>query len=89
MGSSGMKRKGRAHLPKIHDVRRPPTLAGNLRSWFLRYPTDSTLLPPPAGTRIEPFGWEWRWLGFALAVFGIRYFAKRHTKSASPQRSHK
>ena len=83
MGSSGMKRKGRAHLPKIHDVRRPPTLAGNLRTWFLRYPTDSTLLPPPAGTRMvdEPLGWAWRWLGFALAVLGIRYFAKRTASS--------
>ncbi len=35
MGSSGMKRKGRKHLSKIHHPRSRPTLSSYLRSEIL------------------------------------------------------
>ena len=84
MGSSGMRRKGRRRLQKVHHVRPAPTAGGMLRTWFLKHPEDQLPGPlvgdDPMG--VMPWG-PFRWLGFTAAIAGISltaWFERRRRK---------
>jgi hypothetical protein len=77
-----MKRKGRPRLAKVHEVRSPPTLSGNIRTWFLRRPEDVNIGgvggPQTASTPVRyPYPYWLRWIGFAVIVAAIRWAHRR------------
>ena len=88
LGSSGMKRKGRPRLAKVHKVRSPPTLSGNSRTGFLRRPEDVNIGgvggPQAASTPVPyPYPYWLRWIGFAAIVTAIRR-AHRQAQRRTP-----
>lgn len=82
MGSGGMKRKGRRHLPKVSMRRGEPSADDNVsaaKNWFLRAPESP---PPPGVDAGNPVGDLYvaryvRWAGFAAIAAGALHLRRR------------
>jgi hypothetical protein len=74
-----MPRTGRKRLPKVHEVRRAPTMPGIVRTWLLRYPeTDVEPRPLPTYDPLGAFPWSpLKWLGFIAVLVGIRLSTRK------------